>query len=244
MPENSPKSFAEVTFIEAAARRLRADLVISPVTPDGQTRLISRFAGVEGPGRVILEPPVTADGGKVFIPDGWELGISFDLANVWFQATTRVLEHCMFYQAPTRRIDALAVKLPAKVLTGNRRAEPRHAPPPGGPTFVTIWPGGRIDDEDAAPLATGRLQDWSASGVGIRLTEPLDLATGAAAVLCLTGPSGGESVFLRGVLRHCTSLGDGTWVAGLGDAAGLRPGEAVSLMSLLAGPAGGKGPTR
>lgn len=238
MPDRQSKSFAEVTFIEAAARRLRADLIMSPVTPDGETRLISRFVGVECPGRVIIEPPFTGEGVKVFIPDGWELGISFDLANVWIQAKTRVLEHCMFYHAPTHRIDALAVELPPKVLSSNRRSERRYGRLEAGPTFAAIWPAGRDHEERLAPLASGRLQDWSASGLGIRVNEPTDLATGQQAVIRLSCASSQESVFMRGTLRHCTPLGDGSWVVGFGDITGLEAGEEIDLKALLASPAG------
>jgi len=243
MSEFESKSFAEVTLIEAAARRLRADLVMKPVTPDGETRLISRFIGVESPQRVILAPPVTARGRKVFVPDDWELGISFDLANVWFQAATRVIEHCLFYRSPTTRIDALAVAMPANLHSRNRRQSPRHDPPTDAATFATIWPVDRIEDENLAPLAKGRLQDFSATGLGVRLGEPIDLPTGMSAVICLETSSGNESAFLRGILRHCSPLGDGNWVVGFGDITGLEPGEAINLMTLLAAPAESRKPT-
>jgi len=55
-------------------------------------------------------------------------------------------------------------------------------------------------------------------------------------VICLESQTLNESVFVRGVLRHCTPLGDTTWLAGFGDVADLRPGEAISLMSFLAAP--------
>jgi hypothetical protein len=237
MPERPEKSFAEVIFIEAAARRLRVDLVMSPVVPGGEARLISRFVGIENPGRVILEPPVTAGGQKIFIPDGWSLGMSFDLANVWFQAPTKVLDHCMFHLSPTHRIDALAVDLPARLMSSNRRNSPRHEIAPDRAAFARIWSSERIDDEHLAPLTSGRLADWSSAGLGVRVSEPPDLATGQGAVICIEAP-GGESVFMRGMLCHCTSLGDGNWMVGFGEIAGLKPGEAINLMSLLASPAG------
>lgn len=236
MPERQSKSFADVTFIEAAARRLRVDLVLSSVLPGGESRLISRFLGLESPRRIILAPPETAGGHKVFVPTGWAMGMSFDLANVWFQGTTTVLEHCMFQQSPTRRVDALAVEQPAKLLSANRRGAARHQAGADRTLFATIWSARRITDENLASLAAGRLQDWSETGLGVRLGESLNLATGQDAVICLESPADKESIFLRGVLRHCTPLGDSNWLAGFGDVADLRPGEAISLMSFLAAP--------
>jgi hypothetical protein len=234
MPQRQSKSFAEVTFIEAAARRLRVDLILTSVLPKGERRLISRFLGLDSPRRIILAPPETAGGKKVFVPAGWVMGMSFDLANVWFQATTTVLEHCMFQQSPTRRVDALAVEQPNKLLSANRRGSPRQQVDAGRTVFATIWSAQRVTDEDLATLAAGRLQDWSPTGLGVRLGQPLDLATGQGAVICLENPADNGSIFLRGLLRHCTPLGDGNWLAGFGDVAELRPGEALSLMSFLA----------
>jgi hypothetical protein len=234
MPERQSKSFAEVTFIEASARRLRVDLVLTSVVPQGERRLISRFLGIESPRRIILAPPETAGGRKVFVPAGWVMGMSFDLANVWFQASTTVLEHCMFQQSPTCRVDALAVEQPTKLLSANRRGAPRHEVDAGRALFATIWSTQRVTDENLAPLVAGRLQDWSEKGLGVRLGEPLNLTTGQGAVIRLESPAENGNIFLQGVLRHCTPLGDGNWLAGFGNVGELRPGEALSLMSFLA----------
>ena len=225
MPDRQSKSFVEVTFIEAAARRIRADLVMEPIVPGGERRLISRLIGVENPDRLVLTPPVTARGEKVFVPTGWELGISFDLANVWFQATTKVIEHCMFYQAPTRRIDALAVRMPEKLL------EPE--PPPGPPPSRRPRPAHVRDDlvgrphrrrERRAPRH-GQAPGLVGHRPGRSAEPPIDLPTGSETVICLNAHETGESQFVRATLRHCTPLGDGAWVAGFGDIAALRPAK-------------------
>ena len=208
-----------------------------PVVADGDRRLISHFLGLEDPCRVILAPPKTGNGKKVFLPVGWELGMSFDLANVWFQATTTVLEHCMFRQSPSQRVDALAVKQPQQLLSANRRSTPRRRADPARPFTATIWSAQRVADTKLAPLQVGMLQDWSAAGLGARLWRPLDLAPGDRAVICLDSVAGEDSVFLWGVLRHCTATEDGCWLAGFGDLTDMRPGEALDLMSLLAAPA-------
>lgn len=237
MPEQQSKSFEEITFIEAAARHARADLVLDSVVPEGERRLISRFLGIENPRRIILAPPVTAEGKKVFLPAGWQVGMSFDLANVWFQATTTVIEYCMFQQSPTRRVDALAVEQPTKLISANRRSAPRYRTVQARQFFAKIWSADRLTDEKLDPLHAGKLQDWSQAGLGVRLREPANLTTGLGAVICLEDDAGTDSLFLRGVLRHCTPLGDGCWLAGFGEVADLRPGEALDLMNFLATPA-------
>jgi hypothetical protein len=45
MPRKTAKSFAEVAFIEAVARRARVELAVQLPTPDGRSRLRSRFLG-------------------------------------------------------------------------------------------------------------------------------------------------------------------------------------------------------
>jgi len=237
MPERQSKSFEEITFIEAAARHARVDLVLDSVVPEGDRRLISRFLGIENPGRIILAPPVTADGKKVFLPEGWQVGISFDLANVWFQAKTTVIEYCMFQQSTTRRVDALAIAQPTKLISANRRSTPRYRIAPTRQFYAKIWSAERLTDEKLDPLHTGKLQDWSEAGLGVRLREPTGLNTGMEAVICLENDTGTDSLFLRGILRHCTALGDGCWLAGFGEVADLRPGEAPDLMNFLAAPA-------
>jgi len=237
MAEPQTKSFAEVTLIEAVARHARVDLILSPVVPDGERRLISHFLGLEAPSRLILAPPKKADGQKVFVPVGWDLGMSFDLANIWFQATTTVLEHCMFRQSAFHRVDALAVEQPIQLLSTNRRSAPRRRVDPARPFTAIIWSAERAIDANLSPIQVGMLQDWSATGLGVRLRHPLDVAPGYRAIICLERVTGEESVFLWGVLRHCTATGDGYWLAGFADLTDMRPGEAVDLMSFLAAPA-------
>ncbi len=237
MPKRQSKSFEEITFVEAAARHVRVDLVLDSVVPEGERRLISRFLGVENPSRIILAPPQTARGKKVFLPARWQVGMSFDLANVWFQATTKVIEYCMFQQSPTQRVDALAVEQPTKLISANRRSAPRYRVAPARKFFAKIWPEERLTDDKLAPIHTGKLQDWGQAGLGVRLREPANLATGLGAVLCLESETGTDSRFLRGILRHCTPLGNGDWLAGFGDVADLRPGEELDLMNFLAAPA-------
>jgi hypothetical protein len=234
MAEPGPRSFTEVTLVEAAARRARVDLVIKPVTPGGDRRLISRFLGIPGAGRLALAPPQTVRGKKVFLPVDWQVGMSFDLADIWFQATTNVLEYGMFQQYATRRVDALIVKQPTKLISSrNRRQRPREQVDPAKPFLAAIWSAEDVADTKHKPLQVGRLHDWTEGGLGVRLAEPLALGVGERVIVRLDRALTGESVFVWGTFRHCTPTETGIWLAGFGEATNVRPGEAVSLMEFL-----------
>ena len=235
MAEPGPRSFTEVTFVEAAARRARVDLVIKPVTPGGDKRLTSRFLGLAGPERLALDPPKTVKGKKVFIPVDWLVGMSFELADIWFQATATVLEHYMFQQFTTRRVDALIVKQPTKVISSpNRRETPRRQVDPAKPFLATVWVAEDMADTKHKSLVVGRLCDWTGDGLGVRLAKPLALDVGVRVIVRLDRAVTGECIFLWGTFRHCTSAGDGTWLAGFAEVTNVGPGEAVGLMEFLA----------
>jgi hypothetical protein len=234
MAEPQPRSFTEVTFVEAAARRARVDLVIKPVTAGGEKRLISHFLGIAGPGRLALAPPHTVRGKKVFLPVDWQVGMSFELADLWFQATTTVLEHSMFQQFAMRRVDALIVKQPAKVISSrSRREKPRQQVDPAKPFLATIWSADDMADTKHEPLQVGRLHDWTEDGLGVRLAEPLALPVGQRVIIRLDRALKGECIFLWGAFRHCTSVESGIWLTGFGEVTNVKPGEAVRLMEFL-----------
>jgi len=235
MARRQPRSFTEVTFIEATARRLPVVLMLDPVVPKGPRRLSSRFLGMEGTGRIALAPPVDIAGGKAFLPVGWNLGMSFELGDTWFQARTTVVGHVMYPQFPTRRVDALVVEQPEKVLSRNRRKAPRHKTDPARPFAATIWSAGRKDGEALAALHAGRLYDWSEFGLGVLLGEPASLDVGEQGVIRLERASTDECTLLRGMLRHCTSVEAGRWLAGFGNVESVPPGEMVDLMAFIAG---------
>ena len=235
MTKHEPRSFSEVTFIEAAARRLPAVLVISPVRPGGERRLMSRFLGMAGAGRLALAPPENAKGEKVFLPMGWQVGLSFELGDIWFQATTTVLEHSMFAQFPTKRVDAVVVAQPRKVLSTNRRQAPRHRADPAKPFSATIWPGAYAGNDQLQPLQAGKLYDWSREGLGVVLARPLELESGERAVIRMERARTDECIVVWATLRHCNTLEDtDQWLAGFCDVAPVGPGEAVELMAFMA----------
>jgi hypothetical protein len=234
MANSQAKSFAEVAFLEAVARRVRVDLVIDPVVPGGERRLISRFLGMAGSGRLALVPPQSARGLKVYIPDNEQVGLSFEIENIWCQARSLVLEHAMFQQSPVLRVDTLIVEQPRQLVSSNRRVAARHKLDPGVLHTATIWSAERITNEKFAPLARGRLSDWSETGLGVRVDGPLTLPIGEKVVILLE-PAGTENrIYLQGVLQHCTPVEGGTWQAGVGNVSPLRPGDATGLMEFLA----------
>jgi hypothetical protein len=235
MTKRQTSSFSEVTFIEAAARRARVDLVLAPVTPGGPTRLISYFLGLSGAERIALATPQTVKGKKVFIPVGWRLGLSFEFGCFWFQATTTVVEHSLFQRFAIRRVDALIVEQPPKLLSSpNRRDRPRQEADPAKPFLATIWSAQDVENTKHEPLEVGRLHDWSEAGLGVSLAKPLALGVGERAIIRLDRAVTEECIFVWATLRHCTSAEGGIWLAGFGDTRNVGPGEAVGLMKFMA----------
>lgn len=239
MTQQDVSSFAEVTLAEAAARRLRVDLVLDPVVKGSQRRLISQFFGL-GPGDgLVLAPPQTPGGSKVYLPLGWKLGMAFELSGFWVQARTTVLEHCQFPALPDRRVDAVVVKRPTEIVSLTRRCARRYAPALAKRPVVRIWPEGALGSPDLEPLDVGELVNWSegASGLGVRLPEALTMPIGARAVISLERSGMEDCRMLWGTLKHCSQDGEGSWVAGFGDLEEVGAGEAGDLAEFLAAPA-------
>ena len=80
-----PTSFTEVSIAEGIARRVRVYLVLKPVRPQGDSRLVSRLLGEQGLDRLVLEAP-RGNAGKVHIPVNWDVGISFSMGGYLLQA--------------------------------------------------------------------------------------------------------------------------------------------------------------
>ena len=236
MKGRKPKSFNEVTFSEAIARRVRVDMAL-PATDGGEddVQVVSQFLGIDGPGRLAMATPETLIGKKVFVSEGTGVNISFGLEDVCFRADTRVIEHSMFRRTRTRRVDALIVQQPDKLVMTNRRRHPRYRVDQSKVFLVTIWAGEDVSDIDAQPEGlAGRIQDWSQEGLGIMLEGRPAGEPGKKFILALDFTNRQERLFLWGVLRHCTAVDGGAWRAGFGDVTGVRAGEAVNLMELLA----------
>lgn len=229
-------SFSEIAVIEAITRRLRVDLVLKPVTPGSDKRLISTFLGTSGEEQIVLAVPRTPRGAKVFVPDEWEVGLSFGLGGLWLQARSQVVGRCQFALQPTRRADAILVRRPARILSANRRRVPRHPTNSTRPVAAMAWAADVIAATDSAAPQVGRLMNWSEEGLAIRFFGPPSLNDGDKAIVRLHLSKTEECPILQGVVRHSTSEGNNCWVVGLGDVSDVRPGEAVDLIEMLGAP--------
>ncbi len=230
------RSFAHMSVLEAAARRLRVDLVLKRVTPGTDTRLRSRFLGIRNPDRLVLAVPETRRGKKVFVPKGWDLGIGFELADQWLQARTTVVGHCLYPVHATRRVDGLMVQQPDEILSRSPRRKPRYEVDPSRLVTATIWPVECLKSTDFATQTVGRVLNWSETGLGVKLSASLPFQAGAEVLVRLETENNEETPIYRGVLKHCTAHEAGAWLAGIGDVTHVQPGEALTLAEFLATP--------
>lgn len=229
------KSFDQVAFLEAIARRARVDLVLKPVRPGACTRMRSRFLGSREPDQLVIDVPETI-GRKVFLPIGWDLGISFRIGKLAMQARTTVVDHCLFPLYPTRRVDGVVLQAPQRILTVEERQQPRDQIDPSVRTIIaSAWPAERLA-EGMQPLPwIGRLSNRSECGLGISFPTPLSMEPDTEVVVRLEEQGVDDQPLYRGVLRHCTRMSEGRWLAGFSDVQELGPGEAVMFVQALAG---------
>lgn len=224
-------SFAATTIADAVARHLRVDLVLKPVTAETPPRLISRFLAIQDDDTVVLEMPHDANRHRVFVPVGWQLGMSFELGDLWVQAVSTVCGHDLFPLHPTRRIDALLVVRPNTIASCNRRRSPRLPVNDQAPVAAMFWPENA--DITVAAGAAGRVRNWSDNGLAVELPANPRIQAGADVVVRLEASGARECLILRGRFKHCTRQDDGTWLAGMGDLAEIQPGESPKLMEYL-----------
>lgn len=227
------RSFAEASFLEAVARRVRVDLVLKPVSLGGQKRLITRFLGLQGIDRLILDVP-SGNGRKVFVPSGWRVGMAFSMGPYFLQAPTTVIETCQYPLYKNRRVDALIVERPVHIVASNRREHPRHQIDPKVYIFVSLWPARSLAAGEPVPPRTGRLLNRSEGGFGIRLEAPLGCDAGTEMILRLEQGRADEFPVFRAILKHHTQDADGLWLAGFGDVTELEPGQAAALIEAIA----------
>jgi len=225
MPDH--KTFARVAIEQAAANAVRVDLVLDAVTPHTDTRLISRALGL-CPDGLALATPASADGRKVYLPADWELGLSFEIGGLWFQARTVILRHTFFDCGRGRRADALIVQSPNQLTSCNRRRSVRHRVPASQRTPIRLWPAPTGPAEPAPPAdaLAGVLVDFSAGGLGLELWAEPNLERGCE-ILVQLRLGGADDVLLRAMVKHCTPLPD-RWHVGLGDVAELD-GTAIDV---------------
>jgi hypothetical protein len=232
------RSFTDVSLTEAVARRVQVMLMVKPVRPSGPSRLYSRLLGAFDDGRLVLDVPVYEDR-KVFLPVGWDLGISFALGSFCLQARSEVLEHCLYPIHPTRRVDALVAQRPERFARVDRRRHPRKRLDPATCVLVSFWPMTELTEGIAAPAVTGRLVDCSPDGLGVRLEEDPKMAAGTEVLVRLEQTGADQSPIMKAVLKHVSEDVVGLYLAGFGELAEVNPGEGTNLIeSILRRPEG------
>lgn len=236
-----PRTFTETAVREAAARRTRVDLVLDPVTPGTDGRLISRLIGIDADGNLILDVPRTSSGNKVFVPAGWRLGLAFELADMWMQSRSVVVGHAQFPVRPARRVDALVVGRPERIISCNQRRRPRHKSDALKPVSAMIQAARDLERQGApGPCLTAQLRDWSEGGLGLQLTGGHNLRIGLAVLVRVRIPGLTRESLFRGRIKHVTALGPEVSLIGVGDvrevpvdkgmaASGQTPAEAADV---------------
>ena len=215
---DEPRTFTETAVREAAARRTRVDLVLDPVTPDTDTRLISRLIGIDPDGDLVLDVPKGTGGRKVFIPPGWPLGLAFELADLWMQSRTRVVGHCQFPVRPGRRVDAMTVERPERIVSCNQRKKSRHRSDILDPVTATILATtAHGHEEPPGRCFSARLKDWSEGGLGLQIDGPHSMETGFVVLVRVRIPYLTKSSLFRGVVKHVTMLAPDVSLIGVGD---------------------------
>ena len=232
---DEPKTFTDTALQEAAARRIRVDLVIDPVTPNTPGRLISRLFGIDEAGGLVLDVPQAAPAGRVFLPTGWQVGMAFELADLWMQSRTTVTGHCQFPLHPARRVDALVLAPPTKIISCNERGKQRHVTNPLKPVLATVLT--MIDPQGRGPTdvhQVARLRNWSQGGLGLEFAEPHPLEVYCQIVVEVRIVGLVRASQFRGTVKHVTPLSPGVCMVGVGDVEELPTSETtLSASSVL-----------
>lgn len=227
-------SMVETILLEAVARRARADLVLKPVTPKGQPRLISQFLLLRREGELVLAMPQSAANDKVFVPVGWQMGVGFEVGGYWHQGLTELIDHWQAPVHPCLRSDAIVIRAPAELISRPARSAGRITADPSKLIFVAMWLIAEAIEGRLAAFELGRVVDQSDGGMGLRLEREPRLAV-SQAVAIVTHSAGQHNAWIgKGTVRHISPCGDGQWVTGLGDVRELAPGEFPALSEYLA----------
>lgn len=237
MTDGNPQlTFEQVVFHEAAARRVRINLLVKPVRPQDDQRLTSRILGISREGHLVLAAPTKPDGHKAFLPPEWGLGLGLAVGKLFVQARSRVIEHCQWRLATPRRVDALLAQMPEKVVSVARRQEVRYEVDPAQYASAAIWLEEELLADKSHRMREGRVANWSKSGLGVRLAAALPFEPGQRVVLRIEGLRGRTCQFYTATLRHCTKQGQGEYLAGFGDVETLGPGQGYPLIHAITHP--------
>jgi hypothetical protein len=233
---NPTLTFEQVVFHEAAARRVRINLLVKPVRPDDEQRLTSRILGISGAGHLVLATPTKSSAQKTFLPLDWGLGLGLAVGKLFVQARSRVLEHCQWRISAPRRVDALLAEMPEKVVSVARRQEVRYEVDPAQYASAAIWLEAELLARKSHRMREGRVANWSNSGLGVRLAAALPFQPGQRVVLRIEGLRGRTCQFYTATLRHCTGQGEAEYLAGFGEVETLGPGQGYPLIHAITHP--------
>ncbi len=228
-----PHDFAETMLLEAVARRARADLVVGSGRQTPNSRLISRFLGLDEPEGIVLEVPRTVDGELVYLPDGHRIGLSWQIADKFIQGTSEVVGHPQFLLKPPKRVDSLMVRRPEMAVLTNRRQETRHRLRRDEIIRVELRLWRDVVSGRFGQPHLGHLIDMSAGGLGVATAIPITWEKGSKLLVRLQGgPPQSEGLY-RAVLAYCIADETCQWRAGLSAVQGVQPGEVPSLTDAL-----------
>jgi hypothetical protein len=227
------KSLTDVALVEAIARQTDTLIVPQPSLPGKERRLTSRFLGTSAGGDLVLAVPMER-GKKVFISAQEPLGLIFSMQDFTFQAQTAAIDHCLYPLQPARRVDALVVRRPEKVLALKLRQHPRWEPDLNHPIHVSLWPMQDLMSGLSSPPRKGRLMNVSVDGMGVLFESAPPYATCDQVIVRLEDARHPEQLIFLGVVKHCTGAAGGGWTTGLGDVREIGLGQVVPVMDSLA----------
>ncbi|MCL2700087.1 MAG: hypothetical protein FWE88_00155 [Phycisphaerae bacterium] len=222
----------EAPLLDAVARRCRVDVLARPILPGGPTRLLSHFLG-QIDDHLVIAPPQTAEGDKVFLPKDWELGLSFELESVWVQGRTAVRDHMFFPLHPGRWVDGVLLPRPRELVVRTNRRVARQRLRRNQIVIAELWTRGQAVDE-LTPHSCGRVTDFTSDSLGIYLDQDIALPAQTELVIRLQRPGDAQSLQLRAHLRHCTRQPSGAWLLGLSAVGEITPGQRPELVRFLA----------
>ncbi len=239
MKDTRSTSFTEVALVEAVARMASVYLALRPVPPSRHRRLTSRLLAFDVYGDLVLAVPAAGEE-KVFIPEGWDVGLFFSVGEFMLQALTQVAGHSFHRVDANRRVDALIVRRPERLVSINQRSEVRQEVSQYVP--VTLWPTEPSGEGSVCsgppllgPPCSGLLTNRSHNGLGTLLQSELPFRPGTNVLVRLEDPAATTAELFRAILKHCTPQIGGGYLAGLGDLTELGPGQAVELVRTLTG---------
>ncbi len=240
MSAREAKSFAEMSFLEAVARRARVEISVKSPPSLRKATLTSRLLGTQDHSRVVIEVPrAEASGEKVFVPDGADLELRFPVTDYLLSAQTTVIDHTVFDTSPTRKVEAVVLRMPRQIASQDRRNQPRHEIDPTRPINVSIWSWDLLADRGDSPRKVGRLVNWSQGGLGVSISASLPVDIDDKAVVRMEDPRSDEQKLYAAIRRHCTEQPDGKSLAGFSDVSEIQAGQATPVIESLVQPSDG-----